>query len=247
MRRNCLPEATAVEITPEIAAALDELATAHRILAMLGHEDLTSGHLSWRDPHGRGLWIKRSRIGMDEAFGIADFILIDFDGKKLAGPGSCHVEWPIHAEIMRARPEVRTVGHTHAFYAQIFSTTNEPLRPVGKQGVWFDDIPKFKETCNLVRTPELGRRLATKLGAADAVFMLSHGIAFVGTTIREATMIAIFLEKAVRAQITIASTGFPYEWPSEQDAKEKRAVTRTARGIDDYFEYLVRRLERSER
>jgi L-fuculose-phosphate aldolase len=98
-----------------------------------------------------------------------------------------------------------------------------------------------------VRTPELGRTLATKLGAADAVFMLSHGIAFVGTTIREATMIAIFLEKAVRAQITIASTGFPYEWPTEQDAKEKRAVTRTARGIDNYFEYLVRRLERSER
>ncbi len=242
-----MADTPAVEITAVITAALDELAIAHRILAMMGHEDLTSGHLSWRDPIGRGLWIKRSRIGMDEAFELDDFILIDFDGKKLAGSGSCHVEWPIHAEIMRARPEVTTVGHTHAFYAQIFSTTNEPLRPVGKQGVWFDDIPKFKETCNLVRTPDLGRALASKLGNSDAVFMLSHGIAFVGRTIREATMIAIFLEKAVRAQVTIASTGFAYEWPTDRDAKEKRAVTRTARGIDNYFDYLARRLKRAER
>jgi len=229
-------------LEPSIAGALDELAKAHRILAMVGHEDLTSGHLSWRDPHGRGLWIKRSGIGMDEAWTNDDFILIDFAGTKLAGSGSCHVEWPIHAEIMRARPEVNAIGHTHAFYSQIFSTTDEPLRPVGKQGVWFEDVPKFKDTCNLVRTPEIGRALAQKLGANDAVFMLSHGIAFVGTTIREATLVGIFLEKAVRAHVTIAQTGFRYSWPTAEDAREKRAQTRTPRGIDNYWAYLERHL-----
>ena len=39
---------------PELIAALEELALAHRVLAAEGHEDRTSGHLSWRDPHGRG-------------------------------------------------------------------------------------------------------------------------------------------------------------------------------------------------
>lgn len=225
-----------------LATELDELAKAHRILAMLGHEDITSGHLSWRDPQGRGLWMKRSRIGMDEVRDAEDLILIDFDGKTLEGEGSRHHEWPIHAEILRSRPEVNAVGHTHAFYAQIFSTTDEPLRPVGKQGAWFDDLPKYTETCNLIRTPELGKSLARTLGNADGVFMMSHGIAFVGTTIREMTLVGIYLEKAVKAQVTIAQTGFRYAWPSEQDVREKRAVTRTASGIDNYWEYLVRHL-----
>jgi ribulose-5-phosphate 4-epimerase/fuculose-1-phosphate aldolase len=223
---------------------LDELATAHRILAYEGHEDVTSGHVSWRDPDGRGLWMKRSQIGMDEVRGPGDMILIDFDGKKLEGWGSQHYEWPIHAEIMRARPEVHCVGHTHAFYSQIFSTTDEPLHPVGKEGAWFDDLPKFTETCQLIRTPELGQSLARQLGSADAVFLMSHGLAFVGTTIREATMVGIYLEKAVRAQVTIAMTGFRYSWPTQEDARAKRKQTRTMNGIDNYWAYLKRHIDK---
>ena len=144
----------------ERTAQLEELAAAHRFLAVEGHEDRTSGHLSWRDPDGRGFWMKRSHIGMDEAMSAADMILVDWDGKTIAGTGSRHYEWPIHAEILRVRPDVHAVGHTHAFYSQIFASTNEPLRAIGKEGAWFDDQPKFQETCSLIRTPELGVRVA---------------------------------------------------------------------------------------
>lgn len=227
--------------------ALEELATAHRILAYEGHEDVTSGHVSWRDPDGRGLWMKRAGIGMDEVAGPHDLILIDFEGHKLEGHGARHYEWPIHAEILRARPDVHCVGHTHAFYSQIFSTTDEPLRPVGKEGAWFEDLPKFTQTCQLIRTPELGRSLAAMLGSADAVFMMSHGLAFVGTTIREATMVGIYLEKAVRAQVTVAMTGFRYRWPDAEDALAKRGQTRTKSGIDNFWAYLQRHVDKPVR
>lgn len=225
----------------EMTAQLDELALAHRVLAAEGHEDRTSGHVSWRDPQGRGFWMKRAGIGMDEVRDASDMLLVDFDGKVLDGKGNRHHEWPIHAEILRARPEVQAVGHTHPFYSQIFASTDEPLRPIAKEGAWFDDQPKFQETCSLIRSPELGVRLAATLGAADAVFLMSHGIAFVGTRIRECTLIGIYLESAVRAQITIAMTGFRYKWPSEEDARAKRAQTRTATGIDNYWAYCTRR------
>jgi L-fuculose-phosphate aldolase len=225
----------------EVTAQLDELALAHRVLAAEGHEDRTSGHVSWRDPQGRGFWMKRAGIGMDEVQGAADMLLVDFDGKVLEGSGNRHHEWPIHSEILRARPEVQAVGHTHPFYSQIFASTDEPLRPIAKEGAWFDDQPKFQETCSLIRSPELGVRLAATLGPADAVFLMSHGIAFVGTRIRECTLIGIYLEAAVRAQITIAMTGFRYKWPSEEDARAKRAQTRTASGIDNYWAYCTRR------
>jgi L-fuculose-phosphate aldolase len=225
----------------DVAAQLEELAAAHRFLAVEGHEDRTSGHVSWRDPAGRGFWMKRSHIGMDETMGASDMILVDWDGKTLAGTGSRHHEWPIHSEILRLRPDVHAVGHTHAFYSQIFASTDEPLHPIGKEGAWFDDQPKFQETCSLIRTPELGVRLAKTLGQSDAVFLMSHGIAFVGTTIRECTLVGIYLESAVRAQCTIAMTGFKYSWPSEADAREKRSQTRTKNGIDNYWSYMLRR------
>ena len=220
---------------------LEELAAAHRFLAVEGHEDRTSGHLSWRDPDGRGFWMKRSHIGMDEAMSASDMILVDWDGKTIGGTGQRHYEWPIHAEILRARPDIHSVGHTHAFYSQIFASTDEPLHPIGKEGAWFDDQPKFQETCSLIRTPELGVRVAKKLGQADAVFLISHGIAFVGTTIRECTMVGIYLEAAVKAQCSIAMTGFKYRWPDEADARDKRSQTRTTSGINNYWAYMVRR------
>ena len=185
--------------------------------------------------------MKRSHIGMDETLGASDMILVDFDGNTIAGTGSRHYEWPIHAEILRARPDVQSVGHTHAFYSQIFASTNEPLRAIGKEGAWFDDQPKFQETCSLIRTPELGVRVAQTLGAADAVFLLSHGIAFVGASIRECTLVGIYLEAAVKAQCTIAMTGFSYIWPSDEDRRAKRAQTRTPSGIDNYWSYMTRR------
>jgi L-fuculose-phosphate aldolase len=232
--------------TVDLAAGLDELVMAHRILAFEGQGDRTSGHISWRDPQGRGLWIKRSHIGMDEVIERSDVHLIDFDGNLVEGSGRQHYEWPIHAEIMRVRPDVHAVGHTHAFYSQIFASTDEPLRPIGKEGAWFDDPPKFQETCSLIRTPELGKRLAATLGSNDAVFLLSHGLAFVGTTIRECTMVGIYLEAAVRAQVTIAMTGFKTRWPDAEDVKAKRAQTRTAGGIDNYWEYLVRKINSAD-
>jgi L-fuculose-phosphate aldolase len=225
----------------DIDAQLEELCLAHRVLAVEGHEDRTSGHVSWRDPQGRGFWMKRSHIGMDEVLGAHDLLLVDFDGNVLTGSGNRHYEWPIHAEILRLRPDIDSVGHTHPFYSQIFASTDEPLRAIAKEGAWFDDQPKFQETCSLIRTPELGVRVAETLGKSDAVFLMAHGIAFTGANIRECTMVGIYLEAAVRAQITIAMTGFRYKWPDEADRLAKRAQTRSASGIDNYWAYVARR------
>ena len=109
---------------------LRELAVACRVLAMYGHEDKTLGHLSLRDPQGRGLWLKRAHVGLAEIAGADDFVLIDFDGKRLAGKGALHKEWPIHTEILRARADVNIVGHTHAYYCRLFAATEERLLEV---------------------------------------------------------------------------------------------------------------------
>ena len=73
-----------------VAAALTQLARAHRILDREGHNDMSLGHLSLRDPDGRGFWLKRGNIGLEEVIGASDFLLLDFDGKVLDGDGVRH-------------------------------------------------------------------------------------------------------------------------------------------------------------
>ena len=48
------------ELETDLRKSLDELARACRILEMEGHGDMTLGHLSFRDPQGRGFWLNRT-------------------------------------------------------------------------------------------------------------------------------------------------------------------------------------------
>src|SRR5258708_13470770 len=126
----------------ELRKSLDELARACRILEMEGHGDMTLGHLSLRDPGQRGFWLKRNRIGLGEVLGADDFVLVDWDGRQIAGSGGRHSEWPIHSEILRLRPDVKVVAHTHPFHACVFSASLEALQPFTLDADYFIALPR---------------------------------------------------------------------------------------------------------
>ncbi len=60
--------------------ALEKAAMACRILEIEGHADMSLGHLTLRDPEGRGFWMKRNRAGLGEIKGPEDFVLVNFEG-----------------------------------------------------------------------------------------------------------------------------------------------------------------------
>src|SRR5579884_1361916 len=139
------------------------------------------GHVSVRDPRGRGLWLKGSHLGFDEV-DEDDVILLSFEGEILEGTANRHIEWPIHTEIMRRRPEVNSVVHTHPKYSIAFAATGWPLKALSHAGSHFvpPDIGRFTKTGDLVRTAELGQDLADTLGERLGVLMPRHGITTVG-------------------------------------------------------------------
>jgi L-fuculose-phosphate aldolase len=230
----------------ELSSALRDLARAHRILDLEGHNDMSLGHLSLRDPLGRGLWLKRGNIGLEEVM-EADFILIDFDGDVVDGDGIRHLEWPIHAEILEARPEINVVAHTHPFHATLLSATEVEVWPYTNEGVWFESgVRHFKLTSDLVNTPALGRELATALGRADAVLLKNHGVAFVGQSIKEATLAGVFLERAARVQLTLAASSFGYSHPGPDEIHQKRQTIYPPRAVENFWQYYNRKLDRVE-
>jgi L-fuculose-phosphate aldolase len=235
---------------PAVEETLARLAAGCRILAMEGHNDMSLGHMSLRDPQGRGLWLKKAQRGLDEIHGSAEFVLIDFAGRQLANEGFCHSEWPIHSEIMLARPDVNVVGHTHAYYAVLFSAAEQELKPLNHEGAsLIGALTRFSLTSGLINTRELGQALAQSLGDASVVLMKNHGITFVGSTPEEATLNGVYMERACKAQIEIAATGWP--WTAQTSASYDRKLTASANPATNYhrifFDYFARKLERQER
>lgn len=226
---------------------LENLARAHRILEIEGHGDMSMGHLSYRDPHGRGMWLKRGNLGLEEVTGT-DFILMDFDGNVLEGQGLVHLEWPLHAEIFRARPDVNFVGHSHPFHATVLASTDAELGAYSNEGVWFarEGVPKFTLTSDIITTPELGKSHASALGKAEAVLLRNHGASFVGATVKDVTLAGIFLEKAAKFQLALSASGHAYVEPPNEETQQKIETIYPERARNNFWMYFNRKLDRFE-
>src|ERR1700744_1678883 len=107
-----------------------------RALAAAGQADMVWGHPSVRDPEGRGVWMKASGWGFEEV-DASRVLLVSPAGEVLAGRGPRHIEYPVHPEIMAARPDVGAVVHTPPAAACQFAALDVPLRPLDHAGSLF--------------------------------------------------------------------------------------------------------------
>lgn len=223
--------------------ALERLAKACRILEMHGHGDLSLGHVSLRDPDGRGFWLKRNRAGLGEIRGPEDFVLVSFDGEKLAGAGGRHSEWPIHSEILKRRPDVQVVAHTHALHASVLSGASEALEPYTLDADYFVDLPRHADEVALVTTPAEGAALAQSLGPHFAVLMANHGVTFCGTSIEHATCVGVFLEKACKAHLLGKAAGLQVNPLGKAVRGTRHAQIMTPAHIEHSWDYFCRMLD----
>lgn len=220
-----------------------KVARACNILAMEGHMDTIYGHVSARIEGTAHVWMKPHTLGLEEIH-THDVITIDLDGNKLAGALPRHSEFPIHTEIYRQRPDVQCVIHTHPPYATAFSAVDEPLRPVNHEGALFAPaLPRFVQTTDLIVTPALGQAVAAALAAHNALLLKNHGIVVVGSSVEEACITALLLEKAAHMQLLARQYGH-IEWTSDTEALQKKARIYQASAFALMWEYFLRKLAR---
>ena len=220
-----------------------DVATSCRVLAAAGQDDLIWGHSSARDPQGRGVWLKSAEWGLGEV--TAERVhLVSPAGEVLEGEGTRHSEYPIHTEVMAARPDIGGVVHTHPPHAVALAATGQELRPVSHAANLFvpPGVPRFTDTADLVLTPELGQSVALALGQARAVFLVNHGIVAVGPDVRSATVAAVVLEQACRQQILTHTAGGWPTWSPPEESLDKREHVYNDRALGAVWDFLVRGL-----
>lgn len=156
------------------------------------------GHIGVRLPDSNHVMMTRHSLGA-EASG-EDMVVIDFKGTKISGKGDVPGEFPIHLEVMAARPDVNCVIHYHGMHSTAFTTSNQRLQPVHLMGTIFHDGIPVHPDPKLVNTYSRGAALAKSLGSHRVVLMCGHGATVTGATIEEAVGSAfLFEENAQRA------------------------------------------------
>jgi L-fuculose-phosphate aldolase len=224
----------------------ENLAYSCNILAAEGHWDNVLGHVSVRIPKQDKILMKPHGFGFEE-IRPNHIIVCNLAGKKIEGKYERHSEVFIHTEIFKARPDVNCVVHSHPPYVTAFGALRQPLRPISHEGsIFYEGLPLFDYTTALVRTPELGKKVAETLGRCRAVLMKNHGSTVVGSSIQEATLYAVFLEKAARIQLLATASG-ESSWTSNQEAKLKFEQIYTSHRLDSMWDYFIRRMKKFRR
>ena len=90
------------------------------------------------------------------------------DGSLVEGTARQPLEYHIHSEVYRARPDVKAVMHTHPQWSTFLTMVGAKYQPVYAQGVLLGDIPLMDSPLS-INTKPMGEKLAATLGSGPAV------------------------------------------------------------------------------
>jgi L-fuculose-phosphate aldolase len=214
-----------------------------RILGANGHDDYVWGHVSARDPEGRGVWMKASTFGFDEIT-AEHVVLVSSEGDVLVGDHPRHLEWPIHTEVMRARPDVSSVVHSHPAHSIALGASGQPLLALSHAATMFvpPDVPRYTRTGELITSVEMGQEVAAAIAQEPACLLVNHGIVTAGADVREAVIRAVVLERAAHQQMLVRAFGEVERSSPDDEALHKRATVWSDAQVGAMWAYLERRL-----
>ena len=200
-----------------------------------------NGHMSCRLPGTDHILINSGK-SVRSALTAADIIEIDLEGRPIGHDVVPPMEFPLHAAVYRARPDVNAVAHTHPVWSTLFSSVGEPVRPVTMQAAVMGPVQLFPKTAS-INNPELAAELARALGPHRVIMLRSHGAVSVGADIVEAFVFAIYLEETARRQYLARAIGTPYALDAGEVEKIGTNLRRPhlLRKVWDYHHAKLRR------
>ena len=183
-----------------------EVSAVTRLLEAEGILDY-SGHVSARIP-GRDAFV--IQIGSTSRAEVAPetILVVDHAGTVVEGEGEPPSELPIHLEILKSRPDVAAVLHSHMELAIAFTmmdgVTLVPMR--GRASRWKSGIPTHPDPSH-IKLKEQGEALAKTLGPHHAALMRAHGLVLVAESARALFIDAVHFKENATAQMQTLQAG----------------------------------------
>jgi L-fuculose-phosphate aldolase len=218
------------------------------ILADEGHESGLAGQLTARGPSDGTFWTLPLGLAFDEAE-EGSWLLIDDALNVLEGEGSYGIREPnpatrFHLWVYRARPDVRSIVHTHPPAASALAAAEQPLIVAHMDATpLFDDMAFLPDWPGLPTADREGELIAGGLGSKHAMLLAHHGLLAAGRSVQEAAFLAVFIERMARQQLDAALVGGAKPIDAGE-ARRARDFLRTDRIMNATFAAWSRRAER---
>jgi len=228
--------------TPEWSLR-EKIALSCRILADEGHESALAGQITARGEKPGTYWMLSFGLGFDEAQ-ASNIVLCDDDLNLLEGDGMVNPSNRFHLWIYRHRPHVNAIVHTHPPYCSALSLLGEPL--VGAHmdtSMFYDDCAFLAEWPGPPIGDEEGKLIHEALGDNRSILLAHHGQLCACSTIEEAAVLSVFIERAARMQLLARAMGEIKKLKPEA-AKEAHDYRLQAKSVAATFHYFARRVLR---
>ena len=175
----------------------------------------TSGNLSVYDPDSGLMAITPSGLHYFETR-PEDIVITDLSGNIVDGGRRPSSELNLHAAFYRAKPEARSVVHTHSVFCTTLGILGEPIRAVHFMigAANSREIPLAPYVT--FGTEELAEVAVRFCGGSKAVMLANHGLVTCGGSLADAFELAVTLEYVAQLQYRARCAGSPNVLDDEQ-------------------------------
>ena len=185
-----------------------DLAALYRLFVHYGWTDLTYTHITARVPDQATHYLINPYGLMFDEISASNLLKVDFDGNLITG------DYPynqaghlIHTAVLKARPEINFVLHSHTRASTAVSAMKPGLLPLSQHAMTvmaevayhpYQDVTNADDECD---------KLATDLGQKHLMMLENHGLLACGRTAAEAFRLHYFLEMACKIQVDVLASG----------------------------------------
>lgn len=175
----------------------------------------TSGNLSVYDPDSGLMAITPSGLNYFETC-PEDIVITDLSGNIADGGRRPSSELNLHAAFYRAKPEARSVVHTHSVFCTTLGILGEPIRAVHFMigAANSREIPLAPYVT--FGTEALAEVAVRFCGGSKAVMLANHGLVTCGGSLADAFELAVTLEYVAQLQYRARCAGSPNVLDDEQ-------------------------------
>ncbi len=174
----------------------------------------TWGNISVRDPETGLVYLTPSGMPY-ETLTEEDIVVMDIDGNKIEGERRPTIEYAMHLGILKNRPEINAVIHTHPIYSQIFALLHENIPPVIDEAAQVLDEVRVTEYA-VPGSLEMAENVIKALGNSSACLIANHGAVGVGANMDAAFKVCKVLEMTAQIYYMARSIGEPKPIPQDK-------------------------------
>ena len=196
-----------------------ELAALYRLFHHYGWTDTIETHLSARVPGADDQYLINPYGLLFDEVTASSLLKVDMDGRVLEGDHSFNEAGHlIHTAILRARPDVNVVLHSHTRAGSAVSAMDCGLLPISQPANEVAGLLSYHDYAMAYARPETEcAALARDLPAPKlAMIMRNHGLLVAGRTAAEAFHLHMLLENACKIQVDVLSSGTGYVVPDQE-------------------------------